>query len=278
MRPYDDPNQPARRPHPLERDPDVEYQQPEAARGPSERLVLNMSEVKPYLTYALIAVNIFIFALGALSIDLNEQLFRLGWNMPVQVFGDGQYYRLFSSMFLHAGAAHLFFNMYALYILGVQTEQMYGRERYLVIYFLGGVTGSVLSAAFGDPMVPSVGASGAVFALLGTQILYFYRNRETLGAYGQGALRQYLILLAINLFLGFTIPRIDNLGHIGGLIGGAVLGWLLAPELRAHSGLDYTGTPTRIVNVEQREGLPYVTAGYAVVLVGFTVFAGILFF
>ncbi len=276
MRPFEDSDKPARRLHPLEQD--ISSPSPEAPPRPTERIVINMSQVRPALTYALIAVNVFIFGVGVLSIDLNEVLFLGGWNMPNQVFGDGEYYRLFTSMFLHAGAAHLLFNMYALYILGVQTEQMYGRERYLVIYFLGGVSGSVLSAAFGDPMVPSVGASGAVFALLGTQILYFARNRDTLGEYGRSALRQYLILLGINLFLGFSIARIDNLGHIGGLIGGAVLGWLLAPALNAHSGLDYTGAPTRTINVEQREGLPYVAAGYAVVLVGFTVFAGVILF
>ncbi len=273
---YEDKDQPARRPHPLERGP--ESARPNAPHTPSERIIINMPQVRPILTYVLIAINIIIFVMGEASISLNEQLFRAGWSSPMLVFGDGEYYRLFTSMFLHAGAAHLFFNMYALYILGMQTEQMYGRWRYMVIYFLGGVTGSILSASFGEPTIPSVGASGAVFALLGTQILYFYRNQATLGAYGRGALRQYLILLGINLVIGFSIARIDNLGHIGGLIGGAVLGGLLAPTLNSRRGVDPNGAPVRVVYVEQRGGSPAVLAGYAVILLGFTLFAGIWLF
>lgn len=271
MNNLNDSNDRPRRPHPLEggypgSEPTLRQEQPEQ---PRERIVFNMQQSKPIVTYVLIAINIAIFILGSLSVDLQAMLFLGGWNDALAVFNEGEYYRLLSAMFLHAGIGHLFFNMYALYILGIQTEQMYGRWRYLSIYFLGGVTGSVLSAAFGNPEVPSVGASGAVFALLGTQILYFYRNRETLGDYGRGVLRQYLFLLGINLLLGFTIARIDNLGHIGGLIGGAILGWLLAPNLVARRGYDVMGNAMNLVNVEQRSGAEAVSAVYALGLVGF---------
>jgi rhomboid protease GluP len=108
--------------------------------------------------------------------------------------------------------------------------------------------------------------------------VYFYRYRDTLGEFGRGALRQYLILLGINLFLGFSVPQIDNLGHIGGLIGGAILGFALAPMLKARQIYDYTGNMIRVVDVEQRGGWETVSVMYAVGLAAFLVFAGITMF
>ncbi|MEL7237209.1 MAG: rhomboid family intramembrane serine protease, partial [Chloroflexota bacterium] len=104
------------------------------------------------------------------------------------------------------------------------------------------------------------------------------RFRNELGDWGRGALRQYLVLLGINLFLGFTIAQIDNLGHIGGLIGGAILGWVLAPKLIARQLYDYTGNLTRVIDVEQRSGWETISVLYAVGLVAFLVFAGIMMF
>ncbi|MEM6284126.1 MAG: rhomboid family intramembrane serine protease, partial [Chloroflexota bacterium] len=253
-------------------------QEQQQGQEPRERLQFNIKPSPPQITYAMIAINVAIFIFGMLSIDIQNALFLAGWNDAMAVFNDGEFYRLFTAMFLHAGLAHIFFNAYALYILGIQTEQMYGKARYLSIYLLGGVTGSVLSAGFGDPNVPSVGASGAVFALLGTQIVYFYRNREELGDWGRGALRQYLFLLGINLVLGFSIPQIDNLGHIGGLIGGAILGFVLAPNLKVRQLYDYVGNSVRMIDVEQRSGWETISVLYAVGLVAFTVFAGLVMF
>ncbi len=272
-----DPQNDPRKLHPLERgypgaDPTAQTQQPR------EQLIFQMDRQQPIVTYVLIALNIGIFVLGSLSVDLQQMLFQGGWNDAIAVFEGNEYYRLFSAMFLHANLAHIFFNMYALYILGIQTEQMYGRWRYLSIYFLGGVTGSVLSAGLGDPLVPSVGASGAVFALLGAQVLYFYRYREPLGEFGRAALRQYLVLLGINLLFGFAVPQIDNLGHIGGLIGGAILGWLLAPHLTARRTLDYTGNAVRVITTEQRPGAEAISLVYALGLVGFLMIVGFVVF
>ena len=257
-----------RKSHPLDRD----YQpppQPESNQdGPREQLVFDMESQRPIVTYALIAVNVLVFLISA---EAQRSLFSFGWNDALRVFNEGEFYRLVTSMFLHAGFGHIFFNMYALYILGTQTEQMYGRLRYLSIYFLGGITGSLLSAAFGDPSIPSVGASGAVFAIFGTQILYFYRHREALGEVAQGALRQYGFLLLVNLGLGFAVPRIDNLGHIGGLIGGAILGWLLSPNLTVRQAFDHYGNRLRVVRTEQRDGVEAISFVYVLGLIGFTV-------
>ncbi|MEO0561448.1 MAG: rhomboid family intramembrane serine protease, partial [Chloroflexota bacterium] len=150
----------------------------------------------------------------------------------------------------------------------------------LAIYFLGGLTGSVASAALNltGPMDFGVGASGAVFALLGAQMLYFLRYRDVLGAYAQNALRQYGFLLLINLGFGLAVPNIDNTAHVGGLIGGAVLGYLLAPELYARPAIDYLGNPLRVVQVGEGRGGGAITTAYGAGLVALTVAAGVFLY
>lgn len=269
----------SRRVHPLEQRADPAMQQSQRPQQPpGERMVLNMDRVEPLLTYALIAMNVVVYFAGSLSPELGNQFLNLGANYTPAIFGNSEYYRMFTSMFLHAGIAHLFFNMYALSFLGRQTEQLYGRWRFLVMYVLGGLTGSLLSAAFGDPRIPSVGASGAVFALLGVQIVYLYRYRHILGQAGRGVLQQYVIMLAFNLFLGFTVPNIDNLGHMGGLLGGVILGWILSPILTAKMGYDEAGSMIRVLHVAQRDNSGTASVIYALGLVGFTLVAGFLLF
>lgn len=279
--PYNDNNQkspPSRRPHPLEVGQQESNPNAASAEPQREQMVLNMDRTPPILTYLLIATNVLIFFAGYISQSQGQVLFEFGANFAPYVFENGQYYRFFTSMFLHAGIGHLFFNMYALSFLGQQTEQMFGRGRFLAIYMLGGLTGSLLSAAFGNYTIPSVGASGAVFALLGAQVVYLYRYRDVLGNAGRGVLQQYVILLVINLFLGFAVPRIDNLGHIGGLLGGAALGWLLAPYLTARTGIDVSGNRIRVIHVAEREGATQITALYTLGFVGFTAVISVFLF
>ena len=158
----DDPDDKPRKLHPLDRGYQQQSSPPEQQR-PREQLVFNVDSKMPIVTYALIAVNVLVFLV---SMEAQRALFQFGWNDAMRVFNEEEFYRLLTSMFLHAGIGHIFFNMYALYILGTQTEQMYGRWRYMSIYFLGGITGSLLSAGFGDPSVPSVGASGRCLPFL----------------------------------------------------------------------------------------------------------------
>ncbi len=275
---YPDDNNP-RRPHPLERGNDEpSYQQPQAEQ-PQEQITINMQRRTAVITFALIAVNVAIFLFG-IATDSTQRLWFFGAINGGWVFNDNEYYRLFTAMFLHGSISHLFFNMYALYILGMSIEQMYGRWRFSAIYILGGLTGSVASAALNltGPRDFGLGASGAVFALLGAQILYFWRYRETLGAYARGALRQYAILLGINLFFGLAVPQIDNTAHMGGLVGGAVLGFLLAPQLAARFGYDYVGNPVRVVNVTDSDGGATVATIYGLSLVGLVAIAGFVLY
>ncbi len=123
--------------------------------------------------------------------------------------------RLISGTFLHANIFHLLFNMYALYIIGIQLENYVGKKKFLIIYLISAISGSLLSCIFSESV--SVGASGAIFGLLGALLYFGYHYRLYLGS----VLRNQIVPLIIaNLLLGFVISGIDNAAHIGGLIGG----------------------------------------------------------
>jgi rhomboid protease GluP len=154
--------------------------------------------------------------------------------MQNQLIAQGEFYRLVTSMFLHIGLIHLLFNSYALFILGQDVERLYGSARFLLIYFLSGLGGSLASFVLGAGGI-SAGASGAIFGLIGTEIAFFYLHRQTFGQRGQAQLRSLLMLAGINLVFGFTIPGINNLAHMGGLLFGLALGWILAPKYQAPS-------------------------------------------
>lgn len=189
-------------------------------------------EDQPYLTYILIAINVLIFVAGMISQEVNQQLFVAGSLFPPYVIERGEVYRLLTAMFLHGNVMHIFFNMYALYIVGIQLEPIFGRLRFAIVYFLGGLAGSALSLALGTYDVPSVGASGAVFAIFIAFAVYLYQNRHMYRNV-RAQLQHMLILIGMNIVIGF-VPgsQIDNWGHIGGLIGGAILAWRISPKLQ----------------------------------------------
>ena len=147
----------------------------------------------------------------------------------------GEWWRLLSSMFLHSGAVHLGLNMLSLYFLGSFVEAAFGRGRFLALYLLSGLSGGLAYLYLGGFNVPAVGASGAIFGLLGGVLGYALRRgtfswRNTL-------IRQLLILLALNLYIGFSVPNISNTAHLGGLAGGFAFGWLVAPSIYARKKL-----------------------------------------
>lgn len=156
----------------------------------------------------------------------------------------GEWWRLLSSIFLHSGAIHLGFNMLSLYYLGSFVEESFGRGRFLALYILSGISGGIAYLYFGGFNSPVVGASGAIFGLLGSVLGYSLR-RGTF-SWQNPIIRQLLILTALNLYLGFSIPNISNTAHVGGLVGGAVFGWLTAPTVYARKRLR-AATPLLIV-------------------------------
>ena len=181
-----------------------------------KKLAKIFSPKKPIITYILIVLNIMMFMFLATSGE--EMFYSLCDNRPA-VLG-GQYYRMITSMFVHADIIHLLFNMYALFILGPQVEKYYGRLKFTLIYLISGLLGSVFSLVFASSNTFSMGASGAIFGLLGSIAYFTYYYRATL----QSLLRSQIVpVIVINLALGFFISGIDIWGHIGGLIGGILM-------------------------------------------------------
>lgn len=196
---------------------------------------------KPFFTQILLGAIILVWVIDNL---LGESLLRLGANVGALIL-QGEIWRLFTSMFLHANLVHLLFNAMALYSVGREIESLYGSDRYIVIYVLSGLFGSLLSFAGRGPEVVSVGASGAIFGLIGMNLAYFLLHRENFGQFGRQRVMNTLFVIGLNLVLGFTIPRIDNLAHLGGLIAGFALGYGLAPRYQIVD--EYTTAP-RVVD------------------------------
>jgi membrane associated rhomboid family serine protease len=183
------------------------------------------------VTTILLAVNIGMFVLelglgaagGLYTGGSPQKLAQLGAMVPCAVAEQHQYWRLFTVMFLHASLLHIFFNMYALYLFGYLIENALGSARFIALYFLTGFLASATSFVFSNPNVAAVGASGAIFGLLGAWVAYNYRRRGS--ALASANLRWAYMIIGINLFLGFSIASIDNFAHIGGLIAGAAAGY-----------------------------------------------------
>ncbi len=172
---------------------------------------------KPVVTYTLIIINILVFIamyiFGKGSED-NLTLVLFGANYPALVRA-GDYYRLITSAFLHSGLLHLIFNNYALYVIGSQLESFLGKVKFLIIYLVSAICGSLMSMLFSNGI--SVGASGAIFGLLGSLLYFGYNYRVYLGTVLKS---QIIPLIVLNLVIGFITPGIDNAAHIGGLLGG----------------------------------------------------------
>lgn len=179
---------------------------------------------KPYVTWTILAMMVLGFVLQLGTSDPIGQatgsplvsMFSM-WGAGAVFYGE--WYRLITAAFLHGGIFHLLFNGYAMYILGPQLERWLGHGRFLALWILGALAGSVLSLV-ATPEQASVGASGAIFALFGAVFVIGRRLRLDM--------RMIMILLALNLGITFLVPAISWTAHIGGLAGGLVIGAIFA--------------------------------------------------
>ncbi len=177
------------------------------------------------LLYIIIGANILVhflpfirnFSDGPVSSRL--RFMQMGWKSNTDI-DNGEYYRLLTSTFLHGGEMHLFINMYSLWNVGGSILFSFGSIGFLILYFLSGIGGSLLSYWFNPK--PSVGASGAIFGLIGALLALAFITQSW------GLLRSLTIIIAINLSIAF-VPgtRLDNWGHIGGLISGFIISLIL---------------------------------------------------
>ena len=175
------------------------------------------SPKKPVITYILIVLNLMVFLYGVLH--GNDELINMFGN-NYELVQNGEFYRLFTCMFVHADILHILFNMIALYSIGPVVERYYGKSKFLLIYLVSGLLGSIFSGVFMTADSISIGASGAIFGLLGSICYFTYYYRATL----QGILRGSIMpVIIINLVIGFLSSSIDLSAHIGGLIGGILI-------------------------------------------------------
>ncbi len=257
-----------RRRHPLERAPrGFAPPPPKPGDPPQRRVTVKLAAERSTVTYVLIALNVLVFVVRALSPSLDAQIFDWGADNARLVLVNHEYYRLLSSMFLHASiygfkdqfelanSLHLILNMYVLYAVGIRLEKMLGNTRFLIIYILGGLTASLVSILVNDPEVVSVGASGAVFAILAAEFVYWAQNRKFFGRMATARMQSLAWLALINFAFGFLTSaygegmQIDNWAHFGGLAGGLALAWLVgqpsAPQVSADGLTIALGTNER---------------------------------
>lgn len=200
------------------------------------------SKKKVPITYFLIALNALVFILGNIGIMTNSFDLYTMFALHRSYVQSGEIWRLLTAAFTHQSIIHFGLNMYALYIIGTQTETYLGRWKYLAIYIFSAIMGCLLSCVINTGW--SLGASGAIFGLMGSLLYFGYHYR----LYLDSALRtQILPLIITNLVLGFLIPGVDNAGHIGGLIGGILMSMAVGVENRSSKTDRINGTICSII-------------------------------
>jgi rhomboid protease GluP len=212
----------------------AEAREAEAARQRAREQARASSNerAKPWVTYALIGLNALIWiAMVGTGVHAYEPagkvLLDWGGNLGL-LTSDGQWWRLLTAMFLHAGIIHLGFNLYFAWVVGRVCEQIFGSAAFVVVYFGSGLIASLVSSAW-QPAVVSVGASGALFGVFGAFLAFTVRRRSMLPPeFVKSVLRNGLILIGVNLAIGIAVPGIDVVAHIGGLAAGFGIGYLIA--------------------------------------------------
>jgi len=187
-------------------------------------LVRRNARLTPFFIGANVALFLFMWLAGGMGLLSTNEAVLIGFGAKVNalISNQGQYWRLVTCIFLHIGFLHLFFNNYALWIIGQEIERFYGSSRFVLLYLLTGIAGSTASYIFSSSV--SAGASGAIFGLFGVMVTFPYRYRKEIpDALRKGIIRSILPVILLNLGLGFTIPMIDQAAHIGGLVAGIAL-------------------------------------------------------
>jgi membrane associated rhomboid family serine protease len=211
-------------------------------RARAERIPATRFLAGAQVTTLIVIANVIVFALMLLTGSLTSATTLRRFGALTNPLPASQWWRLITAMFVHLGFAHIAFNMFALILFGPAIEHRYGKGRYFLLYVGAGTLGSATSLAFSHSAL-SAGASGAIFGIIGAWLALVLWNRHRPGMRGQ--LQSWLFLVAINIWIGATQPGIDLHAHIGGLIGGFVIGAALESAARerglARAGLQIAG-------------------------------------
>lgn len=205
---------------------------------------------KPIITYILILINIvafiamYLFGKGSTNAQTLVDFGGLVPNLINGHYNTYELYRLITSMFLHNGIAHLLLNMYALYILGPQLESFFGKFKFAIIYLISGIAGNLLSLLFISSNTVSVGASGAIFGLMGAMLYFGYHYRVYLGTVIKS---QIIPIIVLNLLFGFMLDGINNFAHIGGLVGGILISMAVGVKYKSQTSEKINGIIMSII-------------------------------
>jgi len=189
------------------------------------------------VTNILIGINVVIYLVLAFisrSLDIDPNILLAAGAQYGPLVAQGEYWRIFTAMFLHFSIFHVGLNMLSLFFIGPAVEVFYGKWRYLVIYLVSGIVGGIVTQIL-TPNALAAGASGAIFGVFGALGVFYLVNRRALGAYGQGAIMNWVFWVGLNLVFGFSVAGIGIWDHIGGLIAGMVIAVLLMPRSRGRT-------------------------------------------
>jgi membrane associated rhomboid family serine protease len=205
-------------------------------------------------TMALVAINVVVYMITAAQgggINLPGGKLFSNWALQGLAVSNGDWWRLVTAMFLHGSLLHLAFNMLALYWLGTIIEQALGTRRFLLVYFVSGLAGSAGALWFSSAFAVTVGASGAIFGLIGALLILEYLSTGSL-------MGQAMVLIVVNLALTFAVPNISIGGHLGGLAGGIIATFAL---------MRYPARPQRTVGIAIAVGVGVASVAVAYVRV-----------
>jgi membrane associated rhomboid family serine protease len=205
----------------------VQQARREFQQGPGRRIAARSVTATKVLLAAIIGVFVLeVVSAGSRTLGegaSTQRLYDLGAMYPPAIAFAGQYWRLFTAMFLHAGLFHILFNAWALWIFGTMVERDYGTPRFVAIFFVTGFFASAASYAFGPVNAVGVGASGAIFGVFGAFVAYHFRRRHL--AMSAANLRWAMTLILLNAMLAFAFGTIDWRAHVGGFVAGLLAGF-----------------------------------------------------
>ena len=213
------------------------------------------------LTYTLIAINVLVYLFSAFLshsiVDMDmETLVHMGALFGPYTIQDGEWWRVFAAMFLHGGLTHILMNMFSLYIVGRAAEIYFDLKSYLGIYLFSGLIGGFASLSM-HPESVGVGASGAIFGLFGALAGFFLAHAEKISAHSKAFMKEFAIIIGINLLIGFSIPEVDVSAHVGGLFAGMLGGFLVSKNQKFF--LLYSLAMFLVVAI----WMPYLSSQYA---------------
>ena len=249
----------------------IESSSPDMQADPQPQLVRIPRHVDvPRATHIILGFTVAVYILQFLSISFHGyavpgldwlELYGARFNEAMRA---GEWWRFITPVFLHGSPMHIFFNMYALLSVGTFLEKQFGHGRFVALYFLAAFSGNVFSFLFAREGGFSVGASTAIFGLIAAEYIFFYQNRELFGSFARQAMGNTIMILVINLVIGLS-PGIDNWGHIGGLLGGAIFAWFASPRW------EVSGILPHVQLEDAREPREVITGALLVIVV----FAGL---